>query len=80
MRLFAGDMISDEDIVSSLQRLREDLAEMSAVVVRNIARAPGLPHRERYMLLQQDLGRRLGQAHADWLDAVERELGSERQG
>ena len=75
VRLFAGDMISDEDIVSSLQRLREDLAEMSAVVERNIARAPGLPHRERYMLLQQDLGRRLVQAHADWLDAVERELG-----
>jgi hypothetical protein len=45
------------------------------VVATNIARAPSLPHRTRYMLLHQDLGRRLLQAHADWLDEVERELG-----
>jgi DNA-binding PadR family transcriptional regulator len=74
VRLFAGDMIEDDEILASLQRLRDDLGEMAAVVERNIARAPSLPHRTRYMLLQQDLGRRLIHAHADWLDAVEREL------
>jgi DNA-binding PadR family transcriptional regulator len=74
VRLFAGDMIDDEEILASLQRLRTDLAEMAAIVERNIARAPRLPHRTRYMLLHQDLGRRLLAAHADWLDAVEREL------
>jgi DNA-binding PadR family transcriptional regulator len=75
MRLFAGDMIEDHEILASLQKLRADIEEMSAVVATNIARAPSLPHRERYMLLQQDLGRRLLGAHAEWLDDVERELG-----
>jgi DNA-binding PadR family transcriptional regulator len=74
IRLFAGDMISDEEILASLAELRHDIARMSAVVERNIARAPSLPHRERYMLLHQDLGRRLLLAHAEWLDHVEREL------
>jgi DNA-binding PadR family transcriptional regulator len=74
IRLFAGDMIEDAEILASLGKLREDIEEMKAVVATNIARAPSLPHRTRYMLLHQDLGRRLLQAHADWLDAVEREL------
>jgi PadR family transcriptional regulator AphA len=74
VRLFAGDMISDEEILASLQKLRADVAEMSAVVAYNKARAPTLSHRTRYMLLQQDLGRRLLEAHAAWLDDVEREL------
>jgi hypothetical protein len=67
-------MISDADILRSLRKLREDLEEMELVVKRNIARAPRVPHRERYQLLHQDLGRRLVRAHAEWLDAVEREL------
>lgn len=74
VRLFAGDMISDEEILASLQRLRAEVAELQAVVAANIARAPLLPHRSRYMLLQQDLGRRLLQAHEEWLDGVETEL------
>lgn len=74
IRLFAGDMISDEEILASLQLLREDIARMSATVARNVESAPLLPHRERYLRLHQDLGRRLLQAHSDWLDAVEREL------
>jgi DNA-binding PadR family transcriptional regulator len=74
VRLFAGDMIDDEEILASLKRLRADIGEMREVVARNVARAPSLPHRTRYMLLHQDLGRRLLDAHADWLDHVEREL------
>ena len=74
MRLFAGDMIEDEEILASLSKLRTDIEEMAAAVATNIARAPSIPHRARYLLLQQDLGRRLLQAHSDWLDAVEAEL------
>jgi PadR family transcriptional regulator AphA len=74
LHVFAGDMIEDEEIVASLQKLREDIDQMSAVIATNVARAPSLPHRARYALLLQDLGRRLLDAHADWLDAVEREL------
>jgi hypothetical protein len=73
-RLFAGDLIEDDEIVASLQRLRADIDDMSRLVATNIARAPGVSHRTRYLLLQQDLGRRLLQAHSDWLDNVEREL------
>jgi PadR family transcriptional regulator AphA len=74
VRLFAGDMIEDEEILASLKQLRTNIEQMSAIVATNIARAPSLPHRARYVLLLQDLGRRVLQAHADWLDAVEREL------
>ncbi|MEA2167069.1 MAG: hypothetical protein QOF76_369 [Solirubrobacteraceae bacterium] len=76
MRLFAGDLLSDAEIVTSLQGLRDDIAEMREVLARNVERAALLTHRTRYLLLYQDLGRRLLDAHADWLDAVERELGS----
>jgi PadR family transcriptional regulator AphA len=78
IRLFAGDMIEDEEILASLQKLRTDIEEMSAALATNIARAPSLPHRTRYLLLQQDLGRRLLQAHTDWLDAVKAELAPDR--
>ena len=73
-RLFAGDLIEDDEILASLQRLRADIDDMSQLVATNIERASGVPHRTRYLLLQQDLGRRLLQAHSDWLDNVEREL------
>jgi DNA-binding PadR family transcriptional regulator len=74
IRLFAGDMIDDDEILASLQKLREDIEAMRAIVDLNVERAPLIPHRERYQLLHQDLGRRLLQAHSDWLDAVEKEL------
>jgi PadR family transcriptional regulator, regulatory protein AphA len=74
LHVFAGDMIEDEEIIASLQKLRDDIDQMSTVIATNIARAPSLPHRARYALLLQDLGRRLLDAHTDWLDAVEREL------
>ena len=75
VRLFAGDLIEDAEILASLKTLRAELARMAEVVEHNIARAPLLPHRTRYMLLHQDLGRRLVRAHEEWLDAVEAELG-----
>jgi DNA-binding PadR family transcriptional regulator len=74
LRLFAGDMIEDTEIVASLQKLREDIEQMSRVIATNIARTPNVPHRARYAVLLQDLGRRLLDAHTDWLDHVENEL------
>jgi DNA-binding PadR family transcriptional regulator len=75
IRLFAGDQIDDDEILASLQGLREQIDAMREVIAINVERAPLLPHRTRYQLLHQDLGRRLLDAHADWLDAVEAELG-----
>lgn len=74
IRLFAGDMIEDEEILASLQQLRTDIARMHEIVATNVARAPSVPHRTRYALLLQDLGRRLLDAHTEWLDGIEREL------
>jgi hypothetical protein len=39
------------------------------------AARPAFPHRERYLRLEHSLARRLLQAHLDWIDEVERELG-----
>jgi PadR family transcriptional regulator, regulatory protein AphA len=74
IHLFAGDMLDDDEILASLQQLRQDIETMTTALAANVERAPGIPHRTRYLILQQDLGRRLLQAHADWLDTVEREL------
>jgi PadR family transcriptional regulator, regulatory protein AphA len=77
-RLFAGDMITDAEILASLRQLRADIDEMRAVVERNVSRVPQLPERrQRYARLLQDLGRRLVEAHAEWLDTVEAELGTD---
>jgi PadR family transcriptional regulator AphA len=73
-RLFAGDMITDEEILASLKALRDDIEQLTAITDTNISRIAGNPHRARYALLLHDLGRRLLDAHSDWLDEVEREL------
>ena len=77
-RLFAGDMITDEEILASLRQLRADI-ERAAGGGRD-QRRPAIPQlperRRRYARLLQDLGRRLVEAHAEWLDTVEDELGS----
>ncbi len=74
IRLFAGDLIDDSEILESLQQLRMDVERMRAAVARSEERAQSVPHRTRYILLQQDLGRRVLEAHSDWLDHVERAL------
>jgi hypothetical protein len=40
--------------------------------------AKTLPHRERYLRLNHRLSRRILRAYLDWLDEVERQLGSAR--
>ena len=75
VRLFAGDMIDDDEILASLEQLRADVDGMRAALDRSVARAPSVPHRTRYLLLHLELGRRLVEAHSAWLDHVERELG-----
>ena len=77
-RLFAGDMITDAEILTSLERLRTDIRELSATIAANEARISRFPDRARYARLLHSLGRRLLEAHSDWLDEVERELDPRR--
>lgn len=76
IRLFAGDMIGDEEIVESLQGLRDEVARLEPALARLAEDAKRVPHRERYILLELRLARRLLDAHRDWVDEVERELTS----
>jgi hypothetical protein len=76
-RVLASDLAEDERVVAeSLQALREEIAELSAGVDEDESRASSMPHRERQLKLVRSLGRRLLQAHLDWIDEVERELGA----
>lgn len=74
VRLLAGDMLDDADIVASLTAMRPQLAKVEALLAESEQRAAGLPHRERHLMLAQSLGRRLVHAYRSWIDDVERQL------
>ena len=58
----------------SLAALREPLAESYAALDSGEALARELPHRERVLLINHRLARRILDAHAAWLDEAEAEL------
>jgi DNA-binding PadR family transcriptional regulator len=74
-RLLAADLTGDEAVLESLSALRSEIADLLARLDVAEAVARTIPHRERYLLLNHRLARRIVQAHADWLDDVESELG-----
>jgi PadR family transcriptional regulator, regulatory protein AphA len=76
-RVLASDLAEDEGVVAqSLQALRDEIADLAAVIDEDEWRAVTLPHRERQLRLVRSLGRQLLDAHLEWLDEVERELGA----
>jgi DNA-binding PadR family transcriptional regulator len=75
-RLMAADLVGDEAVLKSLQGLRVAIAELTAQLDAADAGAGAVPHRERYLRLNHRLGRRILQAHLEWLDEVEQELGA----
>jgi DNA-binding PadR family transcriptional regulator len=78
-RLLAADLVGDEAVLESLSALHQQIADLSARldVAEEIAQT--IPHKERYLLLNHALARRIVDAHADWLKEVERELGGGSQ-
>jgi DNA-binding PadR family transcriptional regulator len=75
VRLLAADLVGDQAVLDSLRALRGEIADISARLDAAEAIAATIPHRERYLLLNHRLARRIVEAHSDWLDEVERELG-----
>jgi DNA-binding PadR family transcriptional regulator len=75
-RLLAADLAGDEAVLESLRPLRDQIADLRARLDLGEAMAATLPERERYLLLNHSLARRIVDAHSDWLDEVERMLGS----
>jgi DNA-binding PadR family transcriptional regulator len=74
VRVLAADLGRDEDVLSSLSSLREDVAAKRALLAEAKERAETLPHRERNLGLVHRLGHLLLDAHEQWLDEVERAL------
>ena len=74
IRLLAADMVPEATTRDALLPLRAELDRLEHLVAESVARAHGLPHRERYLLLQLSLVRRMLRAHREWLDEVERVL------
>lgn len=75
-RVMASDLAEDEGVVAgSLGALREEIADLAAGIEEDERRALSIPHRARQLKLVRSLGRRLLQAHLEWIDEVEQELG-----
>ena len=74
IRLLAADMVSDATTAAALLPLRTEIDRLEQLVSESVERAHALPHRERYLLLQLSLVRRMLEAHQDWLDEVEQVL------
>jgi PadR family transcriptional regulator AphA len=76
VRVLAADIVGDARALEGLRGLRADLDEIDAALDAAEAVAAALPHRARYLMLNHRLGRRLVQAHREWLDEAEGELGT----
>ena len=74
VRLLAAEYVDPEVLERSLAALREPLAESYAALDKAEALARELPHRERVLLINHRLARRILDAHAAWLDEAEAEL------
>ena len=74
-RLLAADLVGEEAVLESLRALRDEIADLRARLDVADPVASTVPHRERYLRLNHKLARRIVEAHADWLDEVEAELG-----
>jgi DNA-binding PadR family transcriptional regulator len=75
VRLLAADLVGEEPVRESISALRDELVELEGLMDAADAAAATLPHREKYLRLNHRLARRLIDAHREWVDEVERELG-----
>jgi DNA-binding PadR family transcriptional regulator len=73
-RLLAADLVGERPVRESIAELRRELDELEEMIARGEEIAEGLPHREKYLLINHRLARRLIAAHREWIAEVEREL------
>ena len=80
IRIQASDLADDPSIVlQSLAPLREEILELTALLEAGERRESQFPHRRLQLRLLHSLGRRILDAHLEWLDEVERELRAARR-
>lgn len=80
LRLLAADLVGERAVLASLRGLRGEIDDLYARLETADEVAPTIPHRAKYLRLNHRLARKLVDAHAEWLDEVERELGSTSAG
>jgi hypothetical protein len=73
-RLLAADLVGEGPVREGILVMRAELDELDAMLDVAEATAASLPHRERYLLLNHRLARRLVAAHRAWVDDVESQL------
>jgi PadR family transcriptional regulator, regulatory protein AphA len=78
IRLLAADLVGDEAVLESLAAIHEQIADLRARLDVAEEVAQTIPSRERYLLLNHALARRIVDAHEDWLREVEETLQSKR--
>jgi DNA-binding PadR family transcriptional regulator len=77
LRLVAGDLLEDAEILNSLTAMRAELDRHQQLIDRSLAGIEQrLPHRARYLRLDYSLAQRLLDAHRAWIDDIEHELGA----
>jgi hypothetical protein len=75
-RLLAADLVGDDRaVLAGLGALRAELDDLARRLDDAEEIAGTLPHRERYLRINHALARSLVDAHREWLDAAEAELG-----
>jgi DNA-binding PadR family transcriptional regulator len=75
LKLMLGNIVADDEkLLEALLTLRDEIDAQEAKRDEARQRYEAIPHRKRYLLLNNKLGRELLQVHRDWLDEVEREL------
>jgi DNA-binding PadR family transcriptional regulator len=75
VRVLAADIVGDDRALEGLRGLRAVLDELDASLDAAEEVARDIPHRERYLMVNHRLARRIVAAHREWLDEAERELG-----
>jgi DNA-binding PadR family transcriptional regulator len=74
LRLLAGDLLTDQQIVESFRGMLPELAELEALVEGMYTQADRVPSRKRYLRLSHNYARKLVRLHREWIADIEAEL------
>jgi PadR family transcriptional regulator, regulatory protein AphA len=80
LRLLAGDLLTDEQILKSFRGMLPQLDELEAVVEAMYAQADRVPARTRYLRLSHAYARKLVHLHREWIADIEAELARPSEG
>jgi DNA-binding PadR family transcriptional regulator len=79
LRLLAGDLLTDEQILQSFRGMLPELDDLEAVVEAMYAQADRVPARTRYLRLSHAYARKLVHLHREWIADIEAELTRRQQ-